>query len=240
MKRERLTHAQRREQTRERLLEAARKIFLKKGWAAASVEDIAEAAGYTRGAFYSNFDGKPDLLLELLRRDHDSVQVKLQANMVKGGTPAETKARAIAYYSRDFGDQDLFLLWVEAKLLACRDAGFQERFNAFRHEKLDQVSAYIRKLSERHDGPLRLHPDALALGLVSLSEGVQLSRMCEPEAANDNVMQTVLARFFSCVLWRQSEEIQHADHGAGVSVRGRGSRTPITGADDTRDKGPAR
>jgi len=66
MKRERLTHVQRREQTRERLLEAARIMFLKKGLTATSVEDIAAAAGYTRGAFYSNFGSKPELLIELL------------------------------------------------------------------------------------------------------------------------------------------------------------------------------
>ena len=237
MKRERLTHAQRREQTRERLLEAARNTFVKKGLAATSVEDIAEAAGYTRGAFYSNFDGKPELLLELLRRDHDSAQIKLRAIMEEGGTPAETKARAIEYYSRYFRDQDFFLLWVEAKLLAYRDTGFQERFNAFRHEQLDQISAYIRTLSERDGRPLPLQSDALALCLVSLCEGVQFTRMYDPQTASDKVMQTVLAGFFSCVLWRQSEEIQYADHRAGVP--GRGRRTPTAGAGNIRDPGPA-
>jgi AcrR family transcriptional regulator len=85
MKRERLTHAQRREQTRERLLEAARKTFVKKGLAATSVDNIAEAAGYTRGAFYSNFDGKPELLLELLRRDHESAQERNSAQNARRG-----------------------------------------------------------------------------------------------------------------------------------------------------------
>jgi AcrR family transcriptional regulator len=239
MKRERLTHAQRREQTRERLLEAARKMFVKKGLAATSVEDIAETAGYTRGAFYSNFDDKPELLLELVRRDHDSAQVDLRAVMDEGGTPAEVNARAIAYYSRYFRDRECFLLWVEATLLSYRDTAFQERFNAFRHEKLDQISAYIRTASGRDGGPLPLQADALALGLVSLRDGVQFSRMCDPQRASDKVMQIVLAGFFSCVLCRQSEEIPHADHGAGVPGRGRGSRTPTADADKIRDQGPA-
>lgn len=240
MKRERLTHAQRREQTRERLLEAARKTFVKKGLAATSVEDIAEAAGYTRGAFYSNFDGKPELLLELLRRDHDSAQANLRAITEEGGTPAEMKARAIAYYNRYFRDRDCFLLWVEAKLLACRDTGFQERFNAFGHEKLERVSACIRTFSERDGRPLPLQADAIALGLVSLCDGVQFFRMCTPQMVSDEVMQTVLAGFFSCVLWRQSEEIPRVDHHAGVSDRGCGRRTPIAGADNTHDQGRAR
>jgi AcrR family transcriptional regulator len=173
MKRERLTHAQRREQTRERLLAAARKMFVKKGLAATSVEDIAETAGYTRGAFYSNFDGKPELLLELVRRDHENAQVELRAAMDEGSTPAEVNAHAIAYYSRHVRDRECFLLWVEAKLLSYRDTAFQERFNALQDEKLDQISAYIRTASERDGRPLALHADALALGLMSLRDGVQ-------------------------------------------------------------------
>jgi AcrR family transcriptional regulator len=212
MKRERLTHAQRRDLTRERLLEAAWKMFVKKGLAATSVEDIAEAAGYTRGAFYSNFHGKPGLLLELVRRDHDNAQVDLRAIMDEGGTPEEVTTRAIVYYSRYFRDQECFLLWVEAKLLAYRDTAFQERFTVFRYEKLNQISAYIRTASERAGRQLPLQADALALGLVSLLDGVEFSRMCDPQTASDKVMQNVLAGFLSCVLWRQSEEIPHSDH----------------------------
>ena len=216
MKRERLTHEQRKERTREHLFEAARTMFVKKGLAATSVQDIAEAAGYTRGAFYSNFDGKPELLLELLRRDHDSAQASLRAIMEEGGTIAGTTACAIAYYSRYFYDQDYFLLWVEATLLAYRDARFQERFFVFQHETLDRVSAYIRTFSERNGSSLPLQADTLALGLVSQCDGLQFLRLCNPQMVSDKVMQTALARFFSCVSGRQSEEIPPADHRACV------------------------
>ncbi|MBB5457833.1 TetR/AcrR family transcriptional regulator [Paraburkholderia sp. Cpub6] len=206
MKRERLTRAQRREQTRECLLEAARKMFVKKGFAATSVEDIAEAAGYTRGAFYSNFGGKPDLLFRLLRRDDDRARTNLLAMMEKGGTPDEMKDRAIAYYGQSIVEHDCFPLWVEAQLLACRDTPFRERINAFRQEKLEQISAHICMLSERNGRPLPLQAEALAVGLVSLCEGVQFFRMCSPQTVSDKVLQTVLAGFFSCVLSRQPEE----------------------------------
>jgi AcrR family transcriptional regulator len=215
-------------------------MFVKKGLAATSVGDIAETAGYTRGAFYSNFDGKPALLLELVRRDHDRARVDLRAVMDEGGTPAEVKARAIAYYIRHFRDRDCFLLWVEAKLLAYRDTAFQERFNALRHEKVDQISAYIRTASDRDGRPLPLQADALALGLVSLREGMQFSRMCDPQRASDKVMQIVLAGFLSCVMWRQWEEIPHADHRAGVPGRSRGSRTPTAQRFGSRNSSPDR
>jgi AcrR family transcriptional regulator len=73
MPRKRLTREESRDLTRQRLLDAAAVIIAKKGLAAASVENIAERAGYTRGAFYSNFDSKIDLFIELLKRDHDDI-----------------------------------------------------------------------------------------------------------------------------------------------------------------------
>ena len=66
-----MTREDSRDQTTQHLLEAAQKLIAKKGLSAASVEDIAAAAGYTRGAFYSNFSSKGDLFIELLRRDHE-------------------------------------------------------------------------------------------------------------------------------------------------------------------------
>lgn len=58
----------RRERTRERLLDAAAVVFARQGFQAASVEAIAEAAGFTRGAFYSNFESKEALFLALTDR----------------------------------------------------------------------------------------------------------------------------------------------------------------------------
>src|ERR1700751_3480600 len=79
MSRKRLSREDSRDQTTQRLLEAAQKLIAKKGLSAASVEDIAEAAGYTRGAFYLNFTSKGDLFIELLRRDHLENHAELAA-----------------------------------------------------------------------------------------------------------------------------------------------------------------
>jgi AcrR family transcriptional regulator len=201
MKRRRLTREESRDQTRERLLEAARKIFVKKGFASASVEDIAEAAGYTRGAFYSNFSGKSEMLIELLRRDHDRMQATFESIMEEGGSREEMEARAVANYSQLFRDDESFPLWVEAKLLASRDAKFRPRFNAFRNEKLNQIALYIRTFSERVGTPLPLPADTLALGLVSLCDGVQFFRMCDPQMVTDEVTERVLSGFFARVLF---------------------------------------
>ncbi|MCW3528609.1 TetR/AcrR family transcriptional regulator, partial [Burkholderia cenocepacia] len=99
MDRVRLTRAERRDATRERLLGAARAILAEKGYAAASVEDIAAAAGHTRGAFYSNFGGKADVLFELLRRDRDEAAAALR-RIVGSPDPADDAQRAMLAYWR--------------------------------------------------------------------------------------------------------------------------------------------
>lgn len=218
MKPERLTHARRREQTRERLFDAARTIFLEKGLAATSVEDIVEAAGYTRGAFYSNFCGKHELLTELLRRDRDEMRANLQTVMEEGDTPEEAQARAIAYYSGDYLESDSYPLWIEAQLLARRDNAFGERVLAFRRETLLQVGAHIRMLLTDGDRGLPLEVDAFALGLVSLCDGVQFLRMGNPQTVTGQAIQSVLAEFLSWALSRQARGTPAEEHPASVTA----------------------
>ena len=201
MKRQRLTREQSKDQTRQRLLDAAQAIFMKKGFVAASVEDIAGAAGYTRGAFYSNFRSKNELFLELLRRDHETMQAGLQTIFENAATREEMEERVLRYYSSLHRENKCFLLWVEAKLLAVRDGRFRIRFNAFLHEKLEQLSAYIREFSTRVGTPLPLPAETLAMGLMGLCDGVQFFYTVDPQNVSSEMAETVLAGFFARVVF---------------------------------------
>ncbi|SIT42352.1 Transcriptional regulator [Paraburkholderia piptadeniae] len=201
MKRKRLTREQSKDQTRLRLLDAAQAIFMKKGFAAASVEDIAEAAGYTRGAFYSNFRSKPELFLELLRRDHESMQAELHGIFEENATREEMEANVLRYYSRLPRDNKCFLLWVEAKLLAARDARFRVRYNAFQHEKVEQLTEYINEFSVRVGTPLPLSAETLALGLMGLCDGMQFFFTIDPQNVSVERTEEVLGNFFARVVF---------------------------------------
>jgi AcrR family transcriptional regulator len=201
MKRQRLTREQSKDQTRERLLDAAQAIFMKKGFVAASVEDIAAAAGYTRGAFYSNFRSKSELFLELLRRDHETMQAGLQAIFASAASREEMEARVLSYYSSLHRENKCFLLWVEAKLLAVRDGRFRLRFNAFMQQKLEQLSAYIREFSARVGTPMLMEPERLAIGLMGLCDGVQFFYTVDPQNVPTEMAEAVLAGFFSRVVF---------------------------------------
>jgi AcrR family transcriptional regulator len=174
---------------------------MKKGFVAASVEDIAGAAGYTRGAFYSNFRSKSELFLELLRRDHEIMQAGLQAIFASAASREEAEERVLRYYSNLHRENKCFLLWVEAKLLAVRDGRFRIRFNAFVHEKLEQMSAYIREFSARVGTPMLMPPETLAIGLMGLCDGVQFFYTVDPQNVPAEMAETVLAGFFARVVF---------------------------------------
>src|ERR1700738_4986989 len=107
MARKRLSRKDSREQTTQRLLDAAQKLIAKKGLDAASVENIAAAAGYTRGAFYLNFNSKDDLFIELLRRDHEKATAELNALRRDTSLPVDhVQSRARDIYGQMYRDNE--------------------------------------------------------------------------------------------------------------------------------------
>ena len=100
----RLSRSQRQEQTRAQLLDAALRVFLRRGFHGASLDEIAEEAGYTTGAVYSNFKGKDDLFLAVLeaeahRRFPLHSVLMLDASSIEEGLRAS--AREMAQYARE-------------------------------------------------------------------------------------------------------------------------------------------
>src|ERR1035441_1726715 len=79
----RLTRRESRDATRARLIAAAEKIFIRFGFDASSVERIAEAAGFSRGAFYSNFQNKDELFIAVLNKRHLAISSALE-EIVRG------------------------------------------------------------------------------------------------------------------------------------------------------------
>ncbi|UDG76801.1 TetR/AcrR family transcriptional regulator [Achromobacter sp. 77] len=201
MSKVRLTREQSRDQTRQRLLDAAQSIFLSKGFVAASVEDIAEQAGYTRGAFYSNFSSKSELFLQLLKRDHENVMADMRAIFEGGESRSQMEGRVLDYYSKHFRENDCFLLWMEGKLQAARDPDFRVGFVACLRELRAATTEYIRQFSAQVGTPLPLPAEQLAVGLLALSDGMQFSVAFDPQAVTPEMTEAVLAGFFRRVVF---------------------------------------
>ena len=136
-RRQRLTRAQAKARTREHLLDAAARTFARKGYAAASVEEIAASAGYSIGALYSNFASKEQLFLELMAARGER-RVTAVAEVLGTGDPVDALA---ALLERAAGrDPDLMALRAEFWLYAVRNP---EAMGALRVQQRQQADALI-------------------------------------------------------------------------------------------------
>ncbi len=202
MARQRLTREESREQTRLRLLDAAAVVISKKGLAATSVEDIARHAGYTRGAFYSNFKSKTDLFIELLKRDHANVQQDLQALLDNSSSGQDLQQQLADFYGQCYGDNASYILWAEARLHAARDARFRSRFNTLIIEKRDVIAYFITRFGERLGKKQPPAPaDALALAMMGLVDGVHYFRLIMPNEISEAAAQDVLSTIFNATFF---------------------------------------
>lgn len=122
----------RRQATRARLLDAATAEFVERGFHATSIEHIAERAGFTRGAFYSNFDSKEQLFAEALEVGRSQLLAEVDAQLTATALPIGADGidhvgieRAVEHILGGLPkDPTWYLLNVEADLLAARDPEF--------------------------------------------------------------------------------------------------------------------
>src|SRR3954454_25295172 len=107
----RLTRAEAREQTRAKLLKGAAAVFRRRGYTAATVEEIAERAGFTRGAFYANFADKADLFMTLLETDRAAAMDEVVGLMET--TPDDDKLAVIQEWFDRLAGAELELPYAE-------------------------------------------------------------------------------------------------------------------------------
>lgn len=138
----------RRVHTRARILSAAGELFLSAGYARTSIEDICAAAGYTRGAFYSNFATKEDLLLALFDEQAAERISELEhlAAAAEQLGPEERARRLVEALLRvEAAETGWILLFLEFRLLAARTSELAERVAV--HDRT--VTAALAVLLER-------------------------------------------------------------------------------------------
>lgn len=180
----RLSREQSRIQTRSRIRGAAALAFANHGVGATSIDGIAEAAGYSRGAFYSNYTGKRDLLLELVTDTH-LAEVAMWAGSIEQAPDLETlmaelAGRFDAYIARS----DLGVLAIELQLEAKRDKTFGHLYRERDAQLMQTVEGLLRSLFAKADRPpppdmatLARMLRALASGLVLQASGIGSNRI---------------------------------------------------------------
>ena len=196
------TRAEAKARTRELLLDAAARTFARKGFAGASVEEIAEEAGFTVGALYSNFASKSELFLELMAgRARERVSETAQV-LAEGHPTAETTWTALGQQMIDVADKDIDLAPLQAEfwLYAVRNPEVMDTFAARlrqRREPLERlIEAGLRRTGQ-HPGDLAAR---LAIVVSALFQGMVRQRRLDPDHVSAELYGEALRWLFAGVM----------------------------------------
>lgn len=193
----RLTRAERKELTRELLLDSAIEVFARQGYHGASLEDVAAAAGFTKGAVYSNFSTKADLFMALLVRETARRNAAL-AHAIASEPLDALPDMAGAWIARQAGEQrDWDVLTVEFWLAAARDPAIAERLREGRREITEELGRLVdTRLAESGSRPGLSGWDVVIL-VDALGTGLLMNALLEPEAARPELFAEGLRRLLT-------------------------------------------
>ena len=193
---QRLSRQDRRERTRADLVAAARGVFLRSGFHGASLEEISERAGYTKGAVYSNFASKDELFLAVYDA-HAAGRQRAYAQAVTGASTLEEGLRAMSWEMTGGAHADP--RWVPVLIEFWTHASRQEvlrRQVSERHERnLDAIAALLQALAERYGVSFRLPVREVARGHAAQRNGMELERLLDPGAADPRAMEEMTVGF---------------------------------------------
>jgi AcrR family transcriptional regulator len=174
---EQWTRERRLERTRSLLLDAAEEVFAEKGFTPASLDDIARAAGYTKGAIYKHFATKEELFLAVSdrywRRYFDNFAEVLSAATEVGSRELDDIAERWRQLSQDRGAEHA-ALGHEFTLYLLRNPDARERVAAKRSEVVEALAKFIVEGIDRLGGALLIPPLTFAQVLVATSDSVVL------------------------------------------------------------------
>lgn len=178
-------------ETRERLLDAARTAFSTRRYTDVTLDQIANAAGFTKGAVYSNFDSKTDLLMAVLERRMDTGgadDIHLIETAADDDLPDATGRRAGRTQERDLDSSRIVAAaWAEA----VADPTIGARYRDLRRRHQTRLAAAIRKRATAAGIDMRQDPDALATGLIAMSMATMLEALIDPEIDVEAVHATM-------------------------------------------------
>jgi AcrR family transcriptional regulator len=195
----RLTREESRALTQERLLDAAARLFALHGFAGASIEEIAETAGYSRGAFHANFKSKDALFFAVIDRQIHLMLTQIHKTMASAPTltPQEIQNNlrfACACYTGV--DKLAYLLLTEAQLYSVRNPRFGKKLSAFFNEIYDELIKTVEKLDLGDAKENSTMAAQLVLLAFSLSHGLVLHNLMNPERYPDTVVPEIMNLVF--------------------------------------------
>ena len=195
----RLTRKEKQADTRQRLMQAAAKVFAERGLHHASIDELAERAGFTKGAFYANFSSKEELFLAMLDERFAARLAELERTTGTDEAPEEQARQAGADFSRAIAaDPEWERLFFEFAAHAGRDERFRAELVKRYRDLRSRIEELYRRRLDREELPVPPVPlDRLALMTFAMVNGMALEKMLEPDLVDDELYGTMLMIFFT-------------------------------------------
>lgn len=201
--RRRLTREESKAETRRLLLDAAATVFVRRGFQGATVEEITAEAGFTRGAFYSNFESKEQLFVELLHQRVYEEYAQMLERLPKDVTPLErirwTGRDLMRRYQRDQDDW-LLELWLECLAHAARHPEFAGLAATFWSGNRAGMAIQIAELFEEIGSPAPVDPKDIATAVIALDIGLKLQHLVDPDAVPLELYPKLYEQLFGSLL----------------------------------------
>ncbi len=197
---ERWTPQRRRELTRSTLIAAATQVFGRRGFEGASLEEIADTAGFTRGAIYKNFGSKEELFLAVCDHDFTCTLESFSARLehAGGGLP-DIAGLAALWHETVVADTNKLALNMEFRLYAMRNPDVAARFAEHQHTTRAALAQFIADQAQQAGLRVTIAPLTLAGILDAASWGLVESIAVDPDDAHllesflELIMSTVCA-----------------------------------------------
>lgn len=182
-----------RAQTRARLLQAAGEVFAERGFDRASLDDVAAAAGLTKGAVYSSFAGKDELFYALMD-ERIGERLALVAQAVDRQSTPETIAsdaggRLVGLFS---SQADWHLLFIEFWARAVRDPSIRKEFAGHRRAAREVIARFLEQQAAEVGVDLPAPAEQLAIAVLALSNGIAIEHLADPENIDPSTFGVIL------------------------------------------------
>ncbi len=192
----RLSRKEKQARTRSRLMSSAASVFCRRGLQQASIDEVAEDAGYTKGAFYANFKSKEELFLAMLdERFAERIAEVDRAFATDESPPDQARHAAADFASWSGAVAEAERLFLEFASYALRDEDFREelltRFATLR-ERLERI--YERRIDEYGLEP-QIPLDRVVRMVIAMADGWALWKLLEPEAVDQRLLEEMMEIF---------------------------------------------